>query len=82
MIRSKRLWMWGGQKLNAVIGHKYGDEAAQSTSMLIGTAKNVGLVYIDMRGMGRRALIKRVGKEYAKARVSSASSAGRASGKK
>ena len=65
MIRSNRLWIVGGQHLNAVIGHKYGDEAAQSTSMLIGTAKNVGLVYIDMRGMGRRALIKRVGKDYA-----------------
>jgi spartin len=79
---AKQIMDVGGQQLNAVIGHKYGDEAAQSTSMLTGTAKNVGLVYIDMRGMGRRALIKRVGKEYAKARVSSASSAGRASGKK
>jgi spartin len=37
--------------------------------MLTGTAKNVGLVYIDMRGVGRRALIKRVGKEYVKSRA-------------
>jgi spartin len=61
----KQIMDVGGQQLNAVIGHMYGDEAAQSTSMLTGTVKNVGLVYIDMRGMGRRALIKRVGKDYA-----------------
>ena len=53
---------------------RYGADAARSTSMLTGTAKNVGLVYIDMRGIGRRALIKRAGKEYLKAQVSSAAS--------
>jgi spartin len=31
-----------------------------------GTAKNLALVYIDMRGIGRKALIKRVGKQYIK----------------
>jgi hypothetical protein len=38
-------------------------------SLLTGTTKNVGLVYIDMRGIGRRALLRKVGKEYVKSRV-------------
>jgi len=63
---AKQIMDVGGQRLNAVVGHKYGADAAQSTSMLTDTAKNVGLVYIDMRGIGRRALIKRVGKAYVK----------------
>lgn len=29
----------------------------------------MGLVYIDMRGIGRKALVKRVGKEYVKTHV-------------
>jgi spartin len=53
--------------------YRYGADAAHSTSMLTGTAKNVGLVYIDMRGIGRRALIRRVGKEYVKGYVKSRS---------
>jgi len=71
---AKQILDVGGQRLNAVVEHKYGADAARSTSMLTGTAKNVGLVYIDMRGIGRRALIKRAGKEYLKAQVSSAAS--------
>lgn len=37
--------------------------------MLTGTVKNVGLVYIDVRGVGRRAVLKRAGKEFIKGRV-------------
>lgn len=68
---AKQIMDVGGQRLNAVVEHKYGADAAHSTSMLTGTAKNVGLVYIDLRGVGRRALIKRVGKEYVKSQVRS-----------
>lgn len=39
--------------------------------LLTGTAKNVGLVYVDMTGMGRRALLKRAGRTFVKARFSS-----------
>ena len=38
---------------------------------MAGTARNVGLVYIDMSGIGRRALLKRAGKTFLKARLSS-----------
>jgi spartin len=33
------------------------------------SARNVGLVYIDARGVGRRALLKRAGKAVVKARM-------------
>ncbi|KAI0831666.1 hypothetical protein BC628DRAFT_1349235 [Trametes gibbosa] len=52
-------------QLTAVISHKYGAEAGKMTH----TAKNVMLVYIDMRGLARRALIKKAGEEWIKARV-------------
>ena len=51
--------------------YRYGSEAARSAGFVGGTAKNIVAVYIDLRGFGRRAIIKRVGKEYAKARLSS-----------
>lgn len=44
--------------------------------MVTGTAKNIGLVYIDMRGVGRKAIVKRVGKEYVKSRVHSSKDVG------
>jgi len=53
---------------------RYGPEAAQSSLLMAGTARNVGLVYIDMSGIGRRALLKRAGKNFVKARVSGMSS--------
>lgn len=33
------------------------------------SARNVGLVYIDARGVGRRALLKNAGKRYIKAKL-------------
>jgi len=33
------------------------------------SAKNVSVVYIDLRGCGRRALIKRVGKRVIKGKI-------------
>lgn len=38
---------------------------------MTGTAKNVALVYVDMQGIGRRAILRRAGKELVKGRVSS-----------
>lgn len=37
--------------------------------LLAGTARNIGLVYIDMTGIGRRALLKRAGVHFAKGRL-------------
>lgn len=49
---------------------RYGADAQQSTHLTMHTARNVVLVYVDMRGFARRALLSRAGKEFVKARVS------------
>jgi len=66
---AKRMLEVGTERIGAVVGHKYGPEAQQNANLATGTAKNVILVYIDMRGFARKALIKRAGKEWIKARV-------------
>ncbi|KAJ4480007.1 hypothetical protein J3R30DRAFT_2564755 [Lentinula aciculospora] len=62
----KQLIDVGGRSATRVVEHRYGPEAAQSTALMAGTSRNVALVYIDMKGIGRKALIKRVGKQYVK----------------
>ncbi|KAH9880738.1 hypothetical protein IAQ61_001032 [Plenodomus lingam] len=52
----------GGAVASAAVGHKYGQEAGSITSNLAGGVKNVGLVYIDVTGVSRRAIIKSVAK--------------------
>lgn len=59
----------GTNNLGKVMHHKYGAEAAESSLLMAGTARNVGLVYIDMSGIGRRALLRRVGMSFVKGRV-------------
>ncbi|KAJ6497146.1 hypothetical protein C8R47DRAFT_1175867 [Mycena vitilis] len=66
---TRRILDSGTQNLGTVVGHKYGAEAAQSSVLMAGTARNVALVYIDMRGIGRRALLRRAGKEFVKGRI-------------
>ncbi|KAH7890047.1 hypothetical protein F5I97DRAFT_1800789 [Phlebopus sp. FC_14] len=61
----------GGETLGRAVEHKYGVDAARSAGFLTGATKNIVAVYIDMRGIGRRAIIKRAGKEFVKARLSS-----------
>jgi len=51
------------------VHHKYGAEAAESSLLMAGTARNIGLVYIDMSGMGRRALLRRAGMSFVKSKV-------------
>jgi hypothetical protein len=48
---------------------RYGKDAASTSNLMGDTAKNLALVYIDMRGIGRKALIKRAGKQYLKKTV-------------
>jgi spartin len=48
---------------------RYGPVAAENTRHVVGTAKNVALVYIDMRGIGRKALLRRAGRELATAQL-------------
>ncbi|KAI8933699.1 hypothetical protein NX059_009417 [Plenodomus lindquistii] len=52
----------GGAAASAAVGHKYGQEAGSITGNLAGGVKNVGLVYIDVTGVSRRAIIKSVAK--------------------
>lgn len=45
-----------------VVAHKWGPEAGELTKDLSGGFKNVGLVYIDVTGVSRRAILKSVAK--------------------
>lgn len=58
----KTILTHGGAAASAAVGHKYGSEAGSITSNLAGGVKNVGLVYIDVTGVSRRAIIKSVAK--------------------
>ncbi|KAJ7491148.1 hypothetical protein FB451DRAFT_1080019 [Mycena latifolia] len=66
---TRRILDSGTSTLGTVVGHKYGAEAGESSVMMAGMARNVALVYIDMRGIGRRALLRRAGKEFVKGRI-------------
>ncbi|KAG1736854.1 uncharacterized protein EDB91DRAFT_1224496 [Suillus paluster] len=59
----------GGQNFGRAVEHKYGAEAARSAGLITGVTKNIVAVYIDMRGIGRRAIVKRAGKEFVRARM-------------
>ncbi|KAL4245531.1 hypothetical protein ABKN59_009831 [Abortiporus biennis] len=72
----KRLLDASTDRLGAVVGHKYGSQAQKNTNAASGTARNIVLVYIDMRGFARKALIKRAGKEWIKAKVGSKNAKG------
>ena len=58
----KSLLEQSGSAATTVVGHKYGAEAGSITSSLAGGVKNVGLVYIDVTGVSRRAVVKSVAK--------------------
>ncbi|KAF9058915.1 hypothetical protein BDP27DRAFT_1503286 [Rhodocollybia butyracea] len=55
----------GGRNATRMVNHRYGSEAAQSTALMAGSVKNVGLVYIDLR-VGKKAIIRKVGKQLVK----------------
>ncbi|KAI0320297.1 hypothetical protein OF83DRAFT_1239174 [Amylostereum chailletii] len=56
----------GGEALSSAVAHKYGQEAGNNVRMATGTARNVTLVYVDVRGMGRRAIVKKAAKGWMK----------------
>ncbi|KAK3672819.1 hypothetical protein LTR78_007405 [Recurvomyces mirabilis] len=58
----KNLLTSSGAAASTVVGHRYGDEAGSIAAQLAGGVKNVGLVYIDVTGVSRRAVIKSVAK--------------------
>ncbi|CCA73912.1 hypothetical protein PIIN_07865 [Serendipita indica DSM 11827] len=55
--------------LSAAAHHKYGPDAGKAVGMMGESVKNVGVVYIDARGVGRRALLKCAGKRIIKAKM-------------
>ncbi|TBU43802.1 hypothetical protein BD309DRAFT_893678 [Dichomitus squalens] len=65
----RRTFDVGSERATAVVAHKYGPEAAKSTHLATHTARNVTLVYIDMRGFARKALIKKAGKTWIQAKL-------------
>lgn len=66
---TRKLLDSGTINLGRIVHHKYGVEAAESSLLMAGTARNIGLVYIDMSGMGRRALLRRAGMSFIKGKV-------------
>lgn len=52
-----------------VFGHRYGPDAQKLAANIAGSVKNVGLVYIDVTGVTRRALLKSVAKGMIVGRV-------------
>lgn len=50
------------ESVTTVVGHRWGEEAGDISRSLGGGFKNVGLVYIDVTGVSRRAILKSVAK--------------------
>jgi len=65
----RHLLTTSGAAASAMVGHKYGAEAGSLAADLAGGVKNVGLVYIDVTGVSRRAVIKSVAKGMLVGRV-------------
>ena len=52
----------GTQNASRAMGHKYGPDASQAAFQVGDSARNVSMVYIDVRGVGRRALLRKAGR--------------------
>ncbi|KAK3996781.1 Spc98 family-domain-containing protein [Cladorrhinum sp. PSN332] len=59
---SRHLLSSTSEAATTVVQHKWGDEAGDISRSIGGGVRNVGLVYIDVTGVSRRALIKSVAK--------------------
>jgi spartin len=51
------------------VTHKYGEAAGSNVALAGRTARNVVLVYVDVRGLGRRAIVRHTAKTWAKGQV-------------
>jgi spartin len=67
-----RLVEAGGAAVSAAVTHKYGTEAGENAALAGRTARNIVLVYVDVRGLGRRVIVKRMAKTWVKGRIASA----------
>jgi len=58
----KALLNQSGAAATTVVNHKYGPQAGQVAAQVAGGVTNVALVYVDVTGVTRRAIIKSVAK--------------------
>jgi spartin len=62
----------GSAAVTAAVTHKYGSTAGENAALAGRTARNIVLVYVDVRGLGRRVIVKRMTKTWVKGRIASA----------
>jgi len=67
-----RLVEAGGAAVSAAVTHKYGTTAGENAALAGRTARNIVLVYVDVRGLGRRVIVKRMAKTWVRGRIASA----------
>ena len=56
---AQHLFSNGTQNVSRALEHTYGPDASQAAIQISELARNVGMVYIDTRGVGHRALLKK-----------------------
>ncbi|OXG55021.1 hypothetical protein J010_00360 [Cryptococcus neoformans] len=56
---------------SSAAGHKFGKDAGELTALIGGSVKNVAVVYIDVAGTGRKAILKSTAKGIIKTRLQS-----------
>jgi spartin len=61
----------GGAAVSAAVTHKYGTTAGENAALAGRTARNIVLVYVDVRGLGRRVIVKRMAKTWVRGRIAS-----------
>ena len=66
---SVRLVEAGGAAVTAAVSHKYGTTAGENAALAASTARNIVLVYVDVRGLRRRVIVNRVAKTWTRRRV-------------
>ncbi|KAI0025553.1 senescence-associated protein-domain-containing protein [Xylariomycetidae sp. FL0641] len=59
---TRNLMTSASSSATTIVTHKWGAEAGELSKHLGGSVKNVGLVYVDVTGVSRKAIIKAVGK--------------------
>jgi spartin len=52
----------GTHDVSRAMAHKYGPDASQAAQHVGESVRNVSVVYIDVRGVGRRALLRKAGR--------------------
>lgn len=60
-----------GDSVTQMVEHRWGPEAGQASKNICGGFKNVGLVYIDVTGVSRRAVLRSVAKGMVVGKVAS-----------